>query len=261
MKSEIYRSAQNAAAGGVLDAEIYDAEMIEAFASQAEPSIERYLDIPIGTLIALKPRPFYPPGSSWRDAAQKLDCDGWDDCRDEIVDYFTSDLREKPFPAPGASLELRIGFAGGAAYCRLGNHRAAAAKAWLAGNYGENAILKQAKCYYCNIPPRLKSLMRKCLEKGYTLKYSHAPTGHYDLPKHFSCNLVRVERGASQFDIYDLNTFKNSLTLIEPSKNVFSRLFRVDLRSKYSRRDFQEVPASLIKEILDDSKIIKLFEK
>ncbi|WP_341524021.1 hypothetical protein AABC73_13610 [Pseudomonas sp. G.S.17] len=259
MKDEIHRSAKQALKGGVMDAEVYDGDMIEAFASWSKPSVERILDISIGKLIALSPQTkFYPPGSSWRDAAQGLHCDGWDKSRDKIVSYFTSDLLDTSFPAMGSSSELRIGFVGGAVYCRLGNHRAAAAKAWLAGNHGESAVFKKARSYYCDIVPKLKELMQMCVEKGYGLKYSHAPDNHFKLPIQFSYNLVMVERGASNFDLYDLNSLYDSLEPIETG-SLFSRLLKLDTRSKCARRQFQEVPIGLIKIMLDDSEAIELF--
>jgi hypothetical protein len=259
MKDEIHCSAKQALKGGVMDDEIYDGDMIEAFASWSKPGVECTLDIPIGKLIALKPEiKFYTPGSSWRDAAQGLHCDGWDKSRDEIVSYFTSDLLDKSFPAKGSSSWLRIGFVGGAVYCRLGNHRAAAAKAWLAGNHGESAVFKKAKSYYCDIVPKLKELMQMCVEKGYGLKYSHAPSNHATLPIHFSYNLVMVEKGVSNFDLYDLYSPHDLLEPIEAG-SLFSRLLKIDTRSKCARRQFQEVPIDLIKIMLDDSEAIEMF--
>lgn len=259
MKDEIHCSAKQALKGGVMDDEIYDGDMIEAFASWSKPGVERTLDIPIGKLIALKPeKKFYPPGSSWRDAVKGLHYDGWDQSRNEIVRYFTSDLLDKPFPAERSSSELRIGFVGGAVYCRLGNHRAAAAKSWLAGNQGESAVFKKARAYYLNIVPKLKELMQMCVEKGYGLKYSHAPSNHSTLPIHFSYNLVMVEKEASNFDLYDLYSPHDSLEHIEAG-SLFFRLLKIDTRSKCARRQFQEVPIGLIKIMLDDSEAIELF--
>ncbi|MBI6703048.1 hypothetical protein [Pseudomonas viridiflava] len=260
MKDEVHCSAKQALKDGIMDAEIYDSELVEAFGSKTKHSIARFVDVPIKSVIALQPRVFYAPESSWRDAVQGLSCDGWATCRDKIVDYFTSDLKDNYFPPYDSKGELRIGFTGGAAYCLLGNHRMAAAKAWLAANYGEEAVLKKAKCYYYEISPPLKALMLECLEKGYALKYAHRPTTDDKLPEHLDHNIVKVEKALCRFDIYKLDTQKDSLACIKPSPNPLSRLFRMDTRSKYSRRKFQEVPATLLQKMLDDGEAIKMFE-
>ncbi|MFM1648542.1 hypothetical protein ACJ5N2_11655 [Aeromonas salmonicida] len=258
MKNEVHTAAKNALKGGVMDAEIYDADIIEAFGSQNK-SIERYLDLHIRDLIALRPRDFYDPGSSWRNAAQKLHCQGWDQFRDEIVRYFTSDLKDHPFPAPNSHQEFRIGFTGGAIYCKLGNHRAVAAKAWLASNHGENAIFKKTKYYYRNICPPLKGLMRECINEGYILKHAFVAYENRLIREHDIYNLILVERNASSCDLYSLDTRLDRLELIEPSKNPILRVTRSDLRSKCLRLDFKIIPPKLIQIMLNDSKAIEAF--
>lgn len=259
MKDEINASANNALIGGIMDDTIYDAHIIEAFGSQLEDSIECYLDLPIGDLIALKPRDFYSPGSSWRTAAKNLHCQGWDSVRDDIVRYFTSDLFDKSFPAPGSSLELRIGFTGGAIYCRLGNHRAVAAKAWLAGNHDEKAVFKKVKCYYQNIYPPLKQLINKCKKEGSTLKYAFASSECTYFRKNDIADVIMVERSPSSFDIYNLNTRRHTMKIVKPSKSRICRLLRFDLRSRCSCLNFQKVPTKLIEFMLDESKV-ELFQ-
>jgi len=258
MKNEIHTAAKNALKGGLMDAEIYDADIIEAFGSQKE-CIEHYLDLHISDLIALRPRDFYDPGSSWRNAAQKLHCQGWDQFRDDIVRYFTSDLKDHSFPAPNSHQELRIGFTGGAIYCKLGNHRAVAAKAWLASNHGENALFKKAKCYYRNICPPLKELMRECINEGYILKHAFVAYKNRSIREWGVRNLILVERNVSSCDLYSLDTIFDRLELIEPSKNIIIRVIKSDLRSKCLRLDFKVIPHRLIQIMLNDSKAIEAF--
>lgn len=258
MKNEVHTAAKNALKGGVMDAEIYDADIIEAFSSQNK-SIERYLDIQICDLIALRPRDFYDSGSSWRNAAQKLHCQGWDQFRDDIVHYFTSDLKDHPFPAPNSHQELRIGFTGGAIYCKLGNHRAVAAKAWLASNHGENALFKKAKCYYRNICPPLKELMMECISEGHILKHAFVAYKNRSIREHGICNLILVERNTSSCDLYSLDTRFDKLELIEHSRYLIIRVTKSDLRSKCLRLDFKVIPPRLMQIMLNDSKAIEAF--
>ncbi|UFH50975.1 hypothetical protein [Pseudomonas sp. KNUC1026] len=253
MKEEIRAAAKKALKKGVLDDEIYNSDVIEAFVSPYEKSIECHVDIPIRKLIALRRREFYAPCATWREAALSLHCKGWDPFRADIVRYFTSDLMDKPFPAPGAEGELRIGFAGGAIYCKLGNHRAVAAKAWLAGNFGENEVFKKAKCFYRKIIPSLKDLMKRCLKEGSTLKYASVSTDHTYLRAHGICDLFMVKSKCSGFEIYELDNTLGTLTPIAPSENPIHRILRLDLRSKCARLKFEKIPVKLIETMLDDS--------
>lgn len=259
MKNEIHTSAEKALKGGIMDKEIYDADIIEAFASQRGQSIESYLDIPIENLIALRSRDFYAPGSSWRKAALSLHCRGWDEFRADIVRYFTSDLLDKSFPPLDSHEELRIGFTGGAIYCKLGNHRAVAAKAWLAHNCSERAILKKAKCYYRKICPPLRELMNKCLAEGSTLKYAHVSSDCGYLRGRNICDVIMVKKRFLCFEIYNLNTEAETLELVVPGKNLIFRLLKLDLLLRCSRLKFKKIPTRLIEIMLDESKADELF--
>ncbi|WP_404398531.1 hypothetical protein [Idiomarina loihiensis] len=263
MKEEIITSAQKAQRQGVLDEAIYNGDLIEQLAFSTKSSAEGYLDIPIRDIIALRERDFYQAGSSWRQAVVGLDCYGWDDVRDSIVDYFTSDLRDNAFPAPGSSGELRIGFVGGAAYCRLGNHRLAAAKAWLAYNCGEDAFLKKASCYYKPIFPEVENLMERCLVDGLTMKYAFLSLDEggkkYDCLR--NANLRRflcVEERGRLPEIFVIES-DGKLSRIPNEGNFFRRIFNSGFYSKATSLNYEVVPSALIKLMLDKSKVINWF--
>ena len=250
MKNEIHTSAKKALKGGALDDEIYDGDIIEACASMSKESIESFLDVPIRSLIALRSRKLYAPGDTWRKAALNLNCEGWAENRFEIIRYFLSDLKNNSFPVLSSDQELRIGFTGGAIYCKLGNHRIVAAKAWLANNYSEYSILKKAKCYYREICPPLKELMNKCLEEGSTMHYASVSHDFKYLRKHNILGLIKVKKSPWNIDIYILDTQFDTLKLVPPSKNLISRVLKLDLRSKCSRPKFKTIPTKLIRIML-----------
>jgi len=264
MKDEIHTAAELAPQNGILDNEIYDADVIEAFASSSHKCIEVFLDVPISNLVALRPRDFYIPGSTWRKAALGLHCEGWDQYRDDIVEYFTSELKLKPFPAPKSESELRIGITGGAVYCKIGNHRAAASKAWLAHNQNELAILEKASCYYRPVNRSLKQLMEKCIEDGSKLKYCHIKRDE-DYIKHplksimYSLfrsrgisNLVLVEKADSSCILYSFDSDCLDLNREDSSLKNLSKILKFDLLSITMSLGFKEVPLNLMKLMLSE---------
>ena len=219
------------------------------------------MDLPIRNLIALRPKDFFPPNATWRNAVKGLHCEGWDDCRTDIVRYFTSEIRDEFFPAPNAYLNLRIGFTGGAAFCKLGNHRAAAAKAWLAANYGEDAILKKVRCFYRPISPPLKPLLKKCITGSSTLKFAHVDDKQVYLRDIGIHKLILVTHKRSPQELYSLDTTEDRLDKIHPSKCFIKRKLKFDLRSKCLRLDFTEVPANLIEIMLNSGSILSQIEE
>ncbi len=254
MKNEILRAAEKASNGGALDKKIYDGEVIKAFGS-AGNIIKFNYDVPISDLIALSCEELYIANStSWRDSVQNLHCKGWSKKRDEIISYFESDLSNKSFPDPNSTGDLRFGFTGGAIYCQLGNHRAVAAKAWLAGHYGEKATFRQVGCYYRYIFDDLKKLMKECVEKGYVLKHSHVPTTGSKLIRKGIFHLILVKKNALHFNLYELDNIDNNLTLITNEIPIISAL-KLSLILIGSRLEFKEVPLEVIKAMLDESKI------
>jgi hypothetical protein len=261
MKHEIHSAATLARQNGILDHEVYDAEIIEAFLSSKHEGLKCYMDIPISCLVALSPRNFYHPGASWRDAIRGLHCEDWDKHRDSIVRYFTSDLRDNLFPAPNSSQELRIGFAGSAIYCKLGNHRAAAAKAWLAFNHGEEASYKQASCFYRPVIHSLKQLMVECIKNGSTLSVGYYPKEVYNNISNGRISfLVFVEHTSFSHDLYALDSCSEDLQRVHPDRNLLCRLLKNDFYSRCLRLDFKEVPVKLMELMLDESWHSKFIE-
>ncbi|WP_447773297.1 hypothetical protein [Aeromonas veronii] len=266
MINEINLAAREALKNGLLDNEVYDATVIEAFGSGVYgSSIEFYLDLPIKSIIALQPRDCFTFGSSWRDAVQGLHCQGWSDHRDEIINYFTSEIKDHSFPTPDSHLELRVGITGGATYCKLGMHRMIAAKAWLAYNHGENATLKQVHCFYRPLIESVKKIMEECVDKGYSLKFYHNSTGNENERARSKAigfdYLVLVEKNNSVRDLYMLDKYSETLEPIKHCKNFFKTICRLDLRSKLLRLKFKEVPLALMKMMLDDRQFDGFFEK
>ncbi|MEE4665198.1 hypothetical protein V2J91_05150 [Pseudomonas alliivorans] len=255
MKYEIYACADEAMEGGVMDEEIYSAETIDGFATQNVVHGPFYVDLPIGDLVALQSRKFYPQGATWREAAKGLDCEGWGEQRKAIIKYFESDLEDNKFPAPGALGYLKINFVGGAAYCNIGNHRVVAMKAWLARFHGEHSAFKRVSCQYQDIYPPLKKLMVTCQNNGCTMEYAFVPNDRDDIRYSTGAHyLILVKRSWWRKEIYALDSYRDVFHRIYPSGNLILRLLRQDNRSKCLRFHFEKLSPSLVERVLNNAK-------
>lgn len=101
--------------------------------------------------------------------------------------------------------------------------------------------------------------MNKCLEEGSTLKYANVSLGRKYLRDRGICDLIMVKRRFSGFEIYDLNTELDTLTLVAPSRNLICRLLKWDLRSRCAPLKFKKIPTRLIEIMLDESKADEFF--
>ncbi|WP_439885870.1 hypothetical protein ACTACK_13570 [Pseudomonas syringae] len=255
MKDEIYACANEALRGGVMDEDIYSAETIAAFATQNVIYGPFYVDLPIGHLVALQSRDFYPQGSTWREAAKGLECEGWDQQRKAIVKYFESDLKQNKFPAPGARDHLKINFTGGAAYCNIGNHRVVAMKAWLARFHGELSVFKRVSCQYQDVYTPLKQLMMICQKNGYIMGHAFVSNDRDDIRKNTGAHdLILVKRSWWRREIYALDSQRDVFYRMSPSGNLILRLLRLDNRSKCLQFKFETLSPLLVDRILDEAK-------
>lgn len=98
-----------------------------------------YVDVPVASIVALGKDDFWSSGDTWRTATYRLLGEGWSSA---VFDYFESPTKEAPFPAPSSLYQLRLSIMGGVAECESGNHRLVAARAWLTGKYGDDAVLR-----------------------------------------------------------------------------------------------------------------------
>ncbi|WP_462155332.1 hypothetical protein [Pseudoalteromonas piscicida] len=257
MKKEILNCAKMAKRGGVLDKEVQDGQFLQAIENKDIDSIQAYLDLPISEIHALDRRDFLKLGVTWRESVNGLHCEGWNNVRDSVAEYFTSDLYDTPFPTPGSERELKIGFAGGAPYCILGNHRLSAGKAWLAYNIGEKAIFKKVNCIYRPIKPGIKAILQSCLNQDSVLKYYHVPwqecLGRYKFfDKEGFRNFIRIDSANEKTKLY---VFGEGWDVKEIPYTIpfVPRFFRFDMYSLSIRLNYKTIPRFLIKQILDES--------
>ncbi|HAS7010768.1 hypothetical protein [Vibrio parahaemolyticus] len=255
MKAELDYYAKTAKSG-MLDEEIIDAGLIAEFHS-GESGEECFLDIPVSKLISLDKwhRKFFDIGDNWRTAVigvevdswdkrderpkgKGLDCATWDANREEIINYFNSELRMQTFPDKDSTGELRMCIIGGVAYCLLGNHRAAAGKVWLCHQLGDKAVFKKVHCYRRKIYPKIRKLMKECDDNGATLKW---------LVHHDKRRFALVELNDEK-TMYEFDRRCGKLEIVNPKKRFFSP----DERSKLLLLDFTEIPNKLIKSLLKD---------
>ncbi|MBB3268726.1 hypothetical protein FHW79_006401 [Azospirillum sp. OGB3] len=100
-----------------------------------------YLDVPVTAVVALGRSRLIKPGATWRRIVDEhLTDDTW---TDRVFDYIESEIRKQRFPAKGADGVLMLDACGGAVACSNGNHRLAAAIAWLAARHGDDAVLRK----------------------------------------------------------------------------------------------------------------------
>jgi hypothetical protein len=74
--------------------------------------------------------------------ALTLRCDDW---KEEVFQYFVSDLLENWLPSPTSREPLKLQIYGSLAYCGCGNHRLPAQICWLAMKEGAGSKLRKVK--------------------------------------------------------------------------------------------------------------------
>lgn len=260
MREQILRAAKNANPGGVMDEPIYDGEIIGIL---GEASSTGYiLDVPISRLIGLLPRKYYSSNTTWRKAVKGLKCEGWEEVEDEIEDYFTSKLNNREFPVAGSEGELRFGSTGDAIFCEIGNHRASAAKAWLAYNQNEEAIFNNVYCCYRPLREPIKKLIEQCLKEGSQLKvFVQRKQGSFNIYKRFGggglSNLILVNRNNGGIELYNILSEKR-LELLSPRKNFLSFILKWSFPTNLLCLGFKDVSPNLMKKMLNDDSFFKL---
>jgi hypothetical protein len=124
-----------------------------------------YLDVPIESVVALGHRNDFGNGS-WRDAVAALHGTGWEE---DIFRYFDSPLLERSFPAANSRYQLRMTCVGGASECDNGNHRLAAAMAWLGHRDGAAACLRMVHITAYRLDPTVRYAIQSLAERGRSL--------------------------------------------------------------------------------------------
>jgi hypothetical protein len=243
MKSIIDNAAQNAKAK-YLDEKYLFTGLLYVLTDRNEDGIY-YVDVPLRNVVAMEKKKFNRTGENWRDAAQKLDCEGWSNVKAEIEHYFKSDLRENEFPAPGSQKPLKLYVTGQAAFCKLGNHRLAAAMVWKADAEGYSSELKKAKCYHYRIHPTVVPILRKCEDgKGKLYVYEVDAYQSYILYERFGFwKLYRQKRVPLSPIVKD--TYDYKLIFAGPKLSI-------NLLAKLSL-NFVRIPVRVIELLLKES--------
>ncbi|EIU6823107.1 hypothetical protein L5157_004744 [Vibrio parahaemolyticus] len=243
MKAVIEKAADNAVQA-YLDEQYLFTNSLYALTDRKENGIH-YVDVPLSNVIAMEDKEFNHKETNWRNAAKKLDCEGWDKVQSQVVQYFTSNLQENTFPAPGSSNHLKLLVIGQAVSCLIGNHRLAAAMVWKSYMQGGNAHLLKAKCYNYNLHSTVVPILRKCEnKKGKISVYYVDPYECYILYEGTSFWKVYKQKRVPLSEI-DYNSYNYKLALFGPKlpKLLMGKLF-----SKFVR-----IPDRVIGLLLNDS--------
>jgi|GEM_PF-5951866 len=257
MKQELLEAAKNAEQPGILDEIIYDGDMIRAFEADTISKPNKVLDVAISNIHALCSNKAYRLGVTWRTAVSGLDCNGWEEKRDEIIGYFTQPTVGQDFPTAAEGVYLKVRFVGGALYCVIGNHRLLAAKVWLACNYRENAILRAVECSYSPINPDLKPYFERALKGECKLRYAFISADQrqflrkYNLPQ--MANILCVDTKKGSPELFDITN--NQMKKIRFEGTWFNRKMN---KLKFSLRmlfKYDLVPFKLIETMLNEGAV------
>jgi hypothetical protein len=257
MKQELLEAAKNAEQPGILDEIIYDGDMIRAFEADTINKPERVLDVAISSIHALCSNNAYKLGTPWRKAVSGLDCNGWEEKREEITHYFTHSTAEQDFPTAETGIYLKLVFVGGALYCAIGNHRLLAAKVWLACNYREDAILRGVDCSYRPINPGLKPYFERALKGECKLRYAFIPADQryslrkYNLPQ--MANILCVDTKEGSPELFDITN--NRMDKIRFEGAWFNRKMNKLKFSLWMLLKYQLVPSKLIEIMLNEDAV------
>lgn len=101
-----------------------------------------YEDIKVKEIIALeRPELMCIEEPSWINLLKNyIEGSNW---RDEVIDYFEDEIKDKYFPAREAYSTLSMANYGGLLACSNGIHRMIGAACWLVSKYGDEAVLKK----------------------------------------------------------------------------------------------------------------------
>lgn len=199
-----------------------------------------YLDVPLHAIVALGRNDFFKPNETWKQALENIHATDWSN---DVFDYFDSELLENKFPSPSSRQELRLICVGGACFVGNGNHRLVAAKNWLVGNSGSDAVLKKAKVSYYFLPDEVKQHLARALQEGLEVRVTEKglnPPYRYCLHLH--------GRRADELWCWDGSSIKQ----LEESRSLSSFIFRI-LRIKPNfRLRWKIIPKFVVEVLLDD---------
>ena len=158
----------------VLDRVVPDPNEI-TFAFQAVEARNEYgpfdvcRDVPVWAVVSLGRRDFLRPGDTWADAGTRRLIDPWPM---HCLDYLESPLYLAHLDQGSAGGYLELRSVGGAVSCSNGNHRLAAAIAWLvAKNGADNAILNQVQLTIAAADNKAIDQMLQLWRAGWHLSY------------------------------------------------------------------------------------------
>ncbi|NTS77046.1 hypothetical protein HR060_09190 [Catenovulum sp. SM1970] len=232
VKEIIHKAAREAKKECIMDEVIIPTEIFDVL-SYSESS--HYQDVPIKDVISLgeTDRDILAKGDTWRTSTYKLHCKSWDQNKAKIFQYFISKQKKRYFPAEGSTNDLHVGYIADVYFCKLGNHRLLAAKAWLNNIIGPNMKIYRVYCTEYTLLPDVKDILKKCIEDSGTIAVCHK-TRYLK---------VKSNKGVT---LYHKNNDKDSY------KKVYNL---ADLRTLPQKLkgtlDFREIPIEIVKRLLN----------
>lgn len=219
-KRELINAANNAKSSS-LDKVIVDGYFMMYVSQKIN---ESYMDIQLVSIKGLSKDNFYPYGSNWRQAVCGLDCDGWGELREDIIEYFESDVQGREFPTKGSEKEMLVHFVGDVAYCGIGNHRLVAAKAWLTDKYEDDALLRNINCSKYEVLPEFKEIFEHSINEGVKVYYGHTDQWTV-LGQRNIRDILRIDSKGSITQFYEISE-KTPNKIKGISNNLLCRLVK-----------------------------------
>jgi len=231
---EIIRRSANNLPPGIIDIPLYSKEIIEGLIESSVNAKEDFYDLKLGEINSLernKNHSFFNC-KTWKEAVDKLECKDWDEVK--IVNWFTTPIFDTPFPVEESKSELRIGIVGGARYCKLGNHRLAAAKVWMFDKRPKQPTLQKVHYYYYPVEPTAIRLLRDGLRKNVNVSFGFDDIGLKNLFVQYT----------KKWELYQL---RNGYELIKSGRYKFTSKFQTQ------NCTLELIPKELIADLLNDT--------
>ncbi|MDI4653143.1 MULTISPECIES: hypothetical protein [Pseudoalteromonas] len=203
-KQELIDSGSSAESK-TLDETIIDAHFLEYM---SYPISSSYKDVFLSSIKGLVKNDYLSPSINWREAVHRLDCFGWEDVRNDILTYFTSNVQGRLFPTTGSSKEMELHFVGHLGYCHIGNNRLVAAKAWLTHKYKDEAQLLNIDCTIRELYPEYKLILEQSLKQESKLSLGYSDRWGILYNNRDIKNIMRIDIKESGTKFYEVSGSK-----------------------------------------------------
>lgn len=219
---------------------------------EKDNSIKKVEDVPVKNIFSLSRNDGWEkPNPTWKELLNNwIEGTYW---KDEAIEYFENDIRDKPFPADDAKRPLSLGNYEGVYICTNGNHRLVGAYCWSLAKFGEMANLKKVNVSYYSIRSTMKNFIKNIKDTDkieiFVEKNYHEKNTIYIYVTNKKENYIKS---------YSLD---KTLTKTEEKKyqSILNRWFFKNFRNESDINDYNKYKKSKCIEV--DNEIINIWKK